>query len=78
MAFIAKAVIIAYDFFITCEIPSLEMICSSENLNSICEKFLPKFPYTTLQLQDSSVGPTKASAKINSSKLISDWLTVTA
>ena len=33
--------------------------CSTENLKSICEKFLPKFPYSTLQLQDASVGPTK-------------------
>ena len=33
--------------------------CSPENLKIICEKFLPKFHYSTLQLQDSSVGPTK-------------------
>ena len=33
--------------------------CSVGNLKSICEKFLPKFPYSTLQLQDASVGPTK-------------------
>merc|ERR1711937_1126936 len=39
--------------------PDEEAICSSKNLNSICQKFLPKFPYSTLQLQDSSVGPTK-------------------
>ena len=55
-----------------------EMNCSSKNLNVICEKFLPKFPYSTLQLQDSTVGPTKSSAQIDSSKLISDWLTVSA
>ena len=41
-----------------------EAICSSENLNSICQKFLPKFPYSTLQLQDSSIGPTKVSVQI--------------
>ena len=39
-------------------------VCSSENLNSICQKFLPKFPYSTLQIQDSSVGPTKAGIQI--------------
>lgn len=33
--------------------------CSAENLKSICEKFLPKFHYSTLQLQDASVGSTK-------------------
>ena len=33
--------------------------CSPGNLKSICEKFLPKIHYSTLQLQDASVGPTK-------------------
>ena len=35
------------------------LTCSPENLKSICEKFLPKIHYSTLQLQDDSVGPTK-------------------
>ena len=35
------------------------LTCSPGNLKTICEKFLPKFHYSTLQLQDASVGPTK-------------------
>ena len=42
-------------------IPEIEEseTCSPENLKSICEKYIPKYHYSTLQLQDESVGPTK-------------------
>ena len=44
--------------------------CSPENLKSICEKFLPKFHYSTLQLQDGSVGPTKLEWEIIYQRLV--------
>ena len=44
--------------------------CSAENLKSICEKFLPKFHYSTLQLQDGSVGPTKLEWEIIYQRLV--------
>ena len=45
----------------TVQIPEIDEseICSPENLKSICEKYMPKYHYSTLQLQDESVGPTK-------------------
>ena len=51
--------------------------CSSENLNSICEKFLLKFHYSTLQIQDSSVSPTKAVFKIYCDFLLAEVLEAT-